>query len=316
MDTDLLRTFVAVANRGSITASAAALGYTQSAVSRQIASLEARTGATLFVRKARGVDLTYHGRALLPYAESILRLAGEAAAELVALDRLEAGALRLGGFPTANAALVPRAIAAFSRAHPRVSITLAEGTTRRQLTRLEMGDIDLAVISAFPGQPLPDTHATLEHLLDDQMYVAVPPGHPLAGRRTVHLTELTGDRWIAGDVRDDDRMLSPVHLLPAFEGTIAFLVREWTAKLGMVAAGLGITVVSSLAIGAARSDIALIPVDAASSPRRRVYAATARDRPPPPAREQFLAFLRTEASRWNSPLPRPAQAGPPPVTPG
>lgn len=305
MDSDLLRTFVAVARRGSITASAADLGYTQSAVSRQVASLEAQTGAMLFVRKARGVDLTHHGRALLPYAESILRLAGEAVAELGALDRLEAGSLRLGAFPTANAALVPRAIAAFSRAHPGVSMTLSEGTTRRQLALLEMGDIDLAVISAFPGQPLPDTRVTLEHLLDDQMYVAFGRDHPLARRQTVSLTELTGERWIAGDVRDDDRILSPLHLLPAFEGTIAFFVREWTAKLGMVAAGLGITVVSSLAIDAARSDITLIPVDAASSPRRRVYAATARDRPSQPAREEFLAFLRTEAPslkipRWKA----------------
>lgn len=302
MDSDLLRTFVAVARRGSITASAADLGYTQSAVSRQIASLEAETGAVLFVRKARGVDLTYHGRALLPYAESILRLVGEAVTELGALGRLETGSLRLGAFPTANAALVPRAIAAFSQAHPGVSMTLSEGTTRRQLARLEMGDIDLAVISAFPGQPLPDTRVTLEHLLDDQMYVAFAHDHPLAHRQTVNLTELTGERWIAGDVRDDDRILSPLHLLPAFEGTIAFFVREWTAKLGMVAAGLGITVVSSLAIGAARSDITLIPVDAASSPRRRVYAATARSRPSQPARGEFLAFLRTEASRWSSPL--------------
>jgi DNA-binding transcriptional LysR family regulator len=187
-----------------------------------------------------------------------------------------------------------------------VSITLNEGTTRRQLAGLEMGDIDLAVISAFPSQPRPETHVTLEHLLDDQMYVALPRDHPFAGRRMVHLTELTAERWIAGDVRDDDRMLSPVHLLPAFEGTIAFFVREWTAKLGMVAAGLGVTMVSSLAIDAARSDIAVIPVDAASSTRRRVYAATARDHPPPPAREQFLAFLRTEASRWYSPAPQPA----------
>lgn len=306
MDSDLLRTFVTVARQGSITAGSAALGYTQSAISRQIASLEAKTGATLFVRRARGVDLTYHGRALLPYAESILRLAAEAAAELEALDRLDAGALRLGAFPTANAALVPRAIAAFSQAHPRVNVTLNEGTTRRQLTGLEVGDIDLAVISAFPGQPLPDTHVTLEHLLDDQMNVALPRDHRFAGRRTVHLTELVGERWIAGDVRDDDRMLSPVHLLPAFEGTIAFFVREWTAKLGMVAAGLGITMLSSLAVEAARSDIAVIPVAAASSTRRRVYAATARDRPPPPAHEQFLAFLRTEASRWYAPLPQPA----------
>jgi DNA-binding transcriptional LysR family regulator len=216
--------------------------------------------------------------------------------ELRALDRLEAGTLRLGAFPTANAALVPRAIAAFSHAHPAVTVTLREGTTGRQLASLSLGDIDMAVLSAFPNQQLETAQLSLEHLLDDQLYVALPPDHRLAGRRTVRVSDLRSERWIAGDVRDDDRLLSPVHLLPELDGAVAFVVREWTAKLGMVAAGLGVTLVSSLAIDATRADIALVPLEAPNGPRRAVYLATARDQPPSPAREQFRTHLRAVAS--------------------
>ena len=187
MDSDLLRTFLTVARQGSITAAASSLGYTQSAVSRQVGALEAETGATLFARRARGVELTEHGRALLPHAEAVLRIVEESLDELRALDRIEAGSLRLGAFPTANAALMPRAIAAFSAAHPKVTVTLREGTSNRQLSHLDLGDIDLAVISAFPGQSLDTDRFELTHLLDDDMLVALPPGHPLGsvpgGRR-------------------------------------------------------------------------------------------------------------------------------------
>ena len=295
MDSGLLRTFLAVVREGSITGAAASLGYSQSSVSRQIGSLEAETGATLFARRARGVELTEYGRALVPYAESVLRLVGEGMAELRALDRVEAGRLRLGAFPTANAALMPRAIAAFSHAYPGVTVTLREGTSNRQLSTLDLGDIDLAVISAFPAQPLDTERFDLTHLLDDDMLVAFPPGHQLAHRRSVDLEELAGERWIAADIRDDDRLLSPVQLLPSLESDVAFVVREWTAKLGLVAAGLGITLVPSLAACAARPDVHLAWLASGAQQCRRVYAATSRHRPPSPALTRFVDLLRAEA---------------------
>src|SRR6516165_7758334 len=103
MDTGLLRTFREVARMRSITDAASALGYTQSAVSRQVAALERELGATLFDRGARGVALTEHGACLLPHAEGVLARLDDARRELRSLDRLEQGRLRLGAFPTAAA---------------------------------------------------------------------------------------------------------------------------------------------------------------------------------------------------------------------
>jgi DNA-binding transcriptional LysR family regulator len=295
MDILLLRTFSEVARHGSITGAARALGYTQSAVSRQVATLEANSGARLLDRRARGVELTEHGRTLLPHAEALLARLEAARHDLEAVGRLDGGHLRIGAFPTANAALIPLAMADFASTHPSVSLSLIEGSTRRQLGGLEAADVDLAVISAFPAQSLHSERFELTHLLDDVMLVALPPSHRLAGRESLRLVELAGESWIAAGASDDSRALSPLRLEPESEPRIDFVVGEWTAKLGLVAAGLGITLVPSLAAAAIRADIALVSLRADERSRRRVYAATARGRTRPPAAEAFTEILAQHA---------------------
>jgi DNA-binding transcriptional LysR family regulator len=293
MDTALLRTFRQVAALGSITAAAQVLGYTQSAVSRQIAALEEAFGARLFERGARGVQLTEHGRALQPHADALLARLDDARRELEAIDRLERGRLRVGAFPTAAAALIPRAMSAFRDAHPSVELSLEEGTTRRQLARLQAGDVDVAVISAFPDQLPSRDEVSLVHLLDDTILVALPRAHPLARRRRVRLGDLADQIWIGAD---DDYFLGPSRLRLASPPRIDFAVREWTAKLGLVAAGLGITLVPSLAAGAARPDIALVRLARDEVPVRAVFAATARGARSSPAAVAFIEELRSAAA--------------------
>jgi DNA-binding transcriptional LysR family regulator len=291
MDPVLLRTFREVAVQGSITAAARSLGYTQSAVSRQIATLEVAIGARLLDRRARGVELTEHGRRLLPHADGVLHRIEAAERELRALDRLETGRLRVGAFPTANAVLIPLAMAAFSAEHPNVSLALIEGTTRRQLAHLETGDVDLALVSAFPDQSLDTDRYELVHLLDDTMLIALPPSHRLAGRDQVRFAQLADESWIAGNPGGDDRTLSPLRLQPVPADRIDFVVAEWTAKLGLVAAGLGITLVPSIARAATRADVTLVPVHPGDAPPRRLYAATAKGRTHSPAVTAFVELL-------------------------
>ena len=295
MDISQLRTFLHVARRGSITAAADELGYTQSAVSRQVAALEVTVGAPLFDRRARGVDLTAHGQLLLPHAESLLERLDATRRALRELDRVADGQLRVGAFPTANALLIPRALAEFRREHPHVALSLVEGSTHHQLARLDAGDIDIAVVSTFPDQRLSDRRVTLSHLLDDRMLVALPRAHPLARRRGLRLAELAAESWIAGASDVEDRALDPNRLQPDFEPSLTFAVREWTAKLGLVAAGLGITLVPSLAAGAVRADIALVALHPDERAARKVYAATARGRARSPATRAFLTVLRAQA---------------------
>jgi DNA-binding transcriptional LysR family regulator len=300
MDAAQLQTFVQVARRGSITAAADELGYTQSAVSRQVAALEASIGAPLFDRRARGVDLTAHGQLLLPHAESLLERLEATRRALRDLDQVAGGHVRVGAFPTANALLIPQSLAAFRRAHPEVALSLVEGSTHHQLARLDAGDIDIAVVSAFPDQRLSNRRVTLSRLLDDRMLVALPRAHPLARRRRLRLAELAAESWIAGAADVEDRLLDPNRLQPDFEPTLNFVVREWTAKLGLVAAGLGITLVPSLAARAVRADIALVALHPDGRAARTVYAATARGRARSPAARAFLTVLRAQARTFAS----------------
>ncbi|MEJ3749491.1 LysR substrate-binding domain-containing protein [Actinomycetes bacterium KLBMP 9797] len=282
--------FRAVARHGSITGAARALRYTQSAVSRQIAALEAETGARLFDRLPRGVTLTEEGRCLLAHADAVLDRLATARRDLAVLRGLGAGRLRVGAFPTAVAALVPRALAAFRDAHPGVSLSLVEGRTPELLDRLTAGDADVAVVSAPPDRPLDESRFVLRHLLDERLLVAVPRTHRLARRRTVRLADLADESFVVGSATAEDTLLRAT--LPAgFQPRIDLVAAEWTGKLGCVAAGLGVALVPALAIRAAPADLALIRLHRDDATIRRVFAATLPARTPAAAVAPFTDHL-------------------------
>ncbi|WP_030198838.1 LysR substrate-binding domain-containing protein [Streptomyces sp. NRRL S-87] len=290
----LYEVFLRVAQDGSFTAAGRSLGYTQSAVSRQIQTLEDEWGSTLFDRLPRGVRLTAAGRALLPHAEAVRDRMRAARAELDALRSLGGGVLRVGAFAAADMTLVPRAVAQFRERHPDVCVQHTEGPTARHVALLAEGRLDVAVVSAPAGGPLsgPELHP----LLEEPMYVALPRGHRFAGRRApLRLAELADERWIEGDVRPEQTLLAPA-LAAGFRPAVAFRVNDWTAKQGFVAAGLGITVLPALAAAAVRPDLALVRVSRRDLPCRHVYAATPRGPSPTPAAEALLGMLREAAA--------------------
>ncbi|MGW6055104.1 LysR family transcriptional regulator [Streptomyces sp. NPDC055189] len=293
LSTVWLRVFLDVSRHGSFTVAARELGWTQSAVSRQISSLEtALGGVPLFDRLPRGVRLTAHGRTLLPHAEETVDRLRLMQRELTALRDLTGGTLRFGAFATADAALVPRAIASFRARHPGVTLIREEGLTPRLLARLGDGDLDLAIVSSTGGALSGDLDAyELHHLLDEALYVAVPPGHPLAGHASVRLAQLADEEWISGSTQAEGTLLEEAHR-HGFRPRVAHVVAEWTAKQGYVAAGLGVTLVPALAAESVRPDITLVPVRDEYAPPRTVYAATARGRAAPPAAGPFLQALR------------------------
>src|SRR5205823_8192398 len=133
-----------VVRRGSFSAAADALSYTQSAVSQAIARLEAETGATLVIRDRRGVRPTAAGSTLLQHADTILAEVAAAEADLAAMLGVRGGRLRVASFPSAGATLMPLAVATFKERHPDVSLTLAEGEPEEIAPRLRAGEFDLA----------------------------------------------------------------------------------------------------------------------------------------------------------------------------
>ncbi|MFG2729341.1 LysR family transcriptional regulator [Streptomyces canus] len=292
-----LRVFLEVARDESFTVAARTLGWTQSAVSRQISSLEAALGgAPLFDRLPRGVRLTEAGRALVPYAQTVTGALRAAARELAALREVAGGRLRFGAFPTADAALIPHALGAFRARHPGVRVSREEGLTPSLLDRLTEGRLDLAVVSTTGGAPL--SAYELRHLLDESLYVAVPAGHPLVGEGggPLRLGRLADADWISGSRRPEGTLLDAA-LRQGFRPRIAHVVGEWTAKQGYVAAGLGVTLIPALAAESVRPDVVLLRVLDEGAPARAVYAAVLRGRSPSPAVEAFVGALREAAGR-------------------
>jgi DNA-binding transcriptional LysR family regulator len=308
LSTVWLRVFLAVARHGSFTTAARTLGWTQSAVSRQISSLEAALGGgPLFDRLPRGVRLTEAGRILVPYAETVAGALYGAGRELAALREGAAGRLRFGAFPSADAALVPHALAAFRARYPGVRVTREEGLTPGLLDRLADGHLEVAVVSTTGRAPLEAYE--LHHLLDESLYVAVPAGHPLAREDApVRLGVLADADWISGGPRPEGTLLDAA-LRQGFRPRVAHVVAEWTAKQGYVAAGLGVALVPALAAASVRPDVALVPVLDEGAPARAVYAATVRGRTPTPATEAFLTALREAAARIPGIPDRPGPPG-------
>lgn len=296
-DVRRLRTLVEVARRGSFSAAGEALAFTQPSISRQIATLEAEVGAQLLERDARRVRLTQAGELLVEHAEAVLLRLDAAKAQLDALAGLEGGRLRLSAFASANAWLVPEALARFANRHPKVEVTVARGTPGNEYARLRAGEVDLALVTSWD---LADTDGieTVE-LLDDELCLALPSTHPLARRKRLAMTDLAHETWIEGAHPDCLGPLDQLGRLIGAQPRIGFHCDDWTGKQALVGAGLGITLYPRLALGEPRSDIVVRRLPR-SLPSRDIYAAFSVDHRAP-AVNAVLACLREAAQRARTP---------------
>jgi DNA-binding transcriptional LysR family regulator len=270
-----LRILVEVASCGSFSAAADSLSYTQSAVSQQIAALEAETGVTLLERLPRGVRLTPAGQVLLEYAEGIIARLHAAEAEMAAIAGLRGGQLRMASFPTAGATLMPLAIAIFRAQHPEVMLSLAEGEPEEIAPRLSAGEFDIALLFEFEGtsESLGPELSRLP-LFEDPMFLALPADHALSRRRTLRLENLRAEAWIQTSASSPcaQHVVRSCHAA-GFEPIVSFESDDYQTVQGLVAAGVGVALIPKLALSGARDDIAIRALSP-HSPVRDVIAAT------------------------------------------
>src|SRR5947209_11841828 len=179
LDTRRLRVLIEVARQGSFSAAAETLGYTQPAVSRQIATLEAELGTQLVRRVPQGAVLTDAGRLLVERGEAIVASLVSAEEEPRQLAGLDGGRLRLASFASAAASIMPVAVARFREAYPAVELDITMADPAESVPELRAGRLDLA-LSHDPLDELDRSGIELVHLFDDPMYVVMPSGHPLA----------------------------------------------------------------------------------------------------------------------------------------
>jgi DNA-binding transcriptional LysR family regulator len=290
LDVRRLRVLREVATCGSFSAAAESLAFTQPAVSRQIATLEAEAGTRLVDRTARGVRLTPAGELLVEHADVILGRIAAAESQLEALAEVDAGRLRLGTFPTASATLTPLGLAAFAQEYPGVDLRVVEGRSPELLPLVAAGELDLALVpDTGPDAP---ADVALEHLMDDPFYVALPREHPLADAPDLRMEDLREETWIEGRLCME--ALTRAGSAAGFEPRVAFDSSEWLGKQGLVAAGLGVTLIPSLALGAVREDVVLRDLGP-GGPSRRILLATNACLSPAPAVAPMKALLRRVA---------------------
>jgi DNA-binding transcriptional LysR family regulator len=280
-----------VAYRGSLSAAAHALDYTQSSVSQQIAALEAETGMTLLERHPRGVSLTAAGQTLVGHAEGILARLEIAETALSAIAGLRGGRLRMASFPTAGSTLMPLAIANFRASYPDVELTLAEGEPEEIAPRLRAGELDLALLFEFDDEEPLLADMSRSPLLEDPMYLALPREHRLAEKSKLRLSELQSEAWVQTSSSSPcARHVVRCCHAAGFEPTVSFESDDYQTVQGLVAAGVGVALIPELALSVVREDIVIRALSPAP-PVRQVIAATPEGARLVPAAPAMLAVL-------------------------
>lgn len=282
LDAKRLRVLREVAKRGSFSAAADSLSYTQSAVSQQIAALEKETGAKLVDRNARGIRMTDAGEALVRHADAILTRMCDAEAELEAIAGLRGGRVRLASFSTAGSTFVPSAIAAFHERYPGVELRLVEADPPESVPLLKSGELDVAIVYDPYGEG--DTELDRTPLLEDPMNVVLPLGHRLADKAKVRLKDLEAEHWIQTSQNCPCcTIVNDACRRAGFEPQIAFETDDYLTIQGLVAAGVGVAMIPDLGLAASRPDIVVRPlmgeqvtrkIDAVALPGSRKQPAT------------------------------------------
>ena len=263
-----------VAEEGSLAGAARKLGYSQPAVSQQLATLERLVGARLVERRpgAREVQVTAAGRRVLVHGEAMLARAQAADAELRGLERGTVGSLRLGTIPSVGARVVPALLRRFEQSWPEVTVELVESADdRRLLAQVEAAELDFAFASA----PVEGTTLESRQLLEDPYVLFVAADSPLAAaRRKIGLARLAKLQLIVCD-----QSLAPEALLRShgIDAHIRYRVDDNATLAGLVAEGLGAGLVPRLALACARPDLVELEL-AAELPPRRIALVWHRDR--------------------------------------
>ena len=267
-----------LARHGTVTATAEALHYTPSAVSAQLRSLSEQLGVALLVPDGRGVKLTSAGRILLSHADGLYERWEQIRAEMITGADEIVGELRMCGFSTAAAALLPPVAARLLRTYPHLGVRIIEAGPAECFDLLLADEADVAVVVAtLEIPPTTDPRFDQQPLLNDPLDLLLSINHPLAKRDSVSFHEVAAERWIV------DRVGRPYHQLfmtacatAGFVPTIAHEAVEWETAAALVGAELGAALIPRLARIPAGYPVVRVPLHGDPSPSRHVLTGIRR----------------------------------------
>ncbi|WP_203719203.1 LysR family transcriptional regulator [Asanoa siamensis] len=263
------RYFVAVAEESSFTRAAGRLMITQQSLSQQINALERILGAKLFDRDSRGTRLTATGTLFLPEARAVLARADDAVAVVRRAVRGESGELRLAFLASTANHLLPPVVRAVRERLPDLRVSTAETAIARLVEGVRDGDFDVA----FTRPPLVSGLAE-RTIATEQVCAVLPAGHPLAGRASLDLADLAGERWVMTP-RDSwepwHRAFDESFRRAGFTPDVVASDASVQGLLGLVAAGVGITRLGASAHSLRRTGVVFVPLAGEVMPTEMVW---------------------------------------------
>ncbi len=284
MDLELTRSLIAVANHGSISDAADAIGLSQPALSRRIQQLEEELGARLVERSGRGVVLTAMGRLAVREGQHLLDRYERLRTSIAEHVRLEAGTVRIGGGATAVAYLLPSAIARFQKSHPTVRFQLQEAGSRE----VERGVIEERLELGVVTLPVSGAEVDVIPLMRDRIVLVAGSGHPLAQRKRVPIAALAGQSLVGFEAGSAIRQSIDAALRDAgVEMNVVMELRSVAAILQMVDTTGSLAFVSELGAGKAT----VVPVQGLRIERELAVIAK-KGRPLSPVAAAFAEGLR------------------------
>ena len=294
IDVQQLRALVELSRLGTVSAAAESLGFSQSTVSHQLASLSRATGAVLLTRAGRGVRLTEEGRALAARGQEVLDLLDRTEREVVSMAHAEAGRVRLAAFPSAVASLVPGVLGVVGRQYPGLEVELVDAEPPEALDALRRGRVDAALSFSYTDD---DAGEGLEsvHLLDDVLYLVTHPGG------ITRIADGAQCRWVTGCARCHEELIA-VGRANGFTPETAYASDDYVAVQALVAAGVGAALLPGMALSAYRyKGVQVRPL---AREQRRVEVVARAERPRPLAIDVLVEACRTAGRRTS--LRRPA----------
>ncbi|WP_092514683.1 LysR substrate-binding domain-containing protein [Afipia sp. GAS231] len=299
-----LRFFIAVAEEGHITRAAERLGIQQPPLSQRIKAIERELDVQLFRRKARGVELTEAGRVFLDNARAMLAHNERAIDSTRRTARGEQGRLCVGVTPTGPFhPFVPRVIRAFREAFPLVSLTLEECLSPELLIRLRNEQMDAAFLRTPMAEP---EHLVIAPLIEEPMVVALPNAHALVqndgDRAALSLKDLAGETFIVYARQHGPGLYDATTvacLKAGFSPRLGQEAPRVTSALGLVAAGLGISVVPASMQRMAMDGVAYRRLKGAAQPKAVLTLASRRGDPSAVVRN-FLSLVRRTAKNFQA----------------
>lgn len=295
MELRQIQYFIEVAKREHVTDAALALHVAQSAVSRQIFNLEEELGVPLFIREGRNVKLTPIGKVFLDHMQQAMKVIDDAKRGIEEYLDPDQGTIRIG-FPSSLASyMLPTAISSFRERHPQVKFQLKQGSYRYLIDGVVNGEFDMALIGPVPKQEKKVMGTTL---FTDNIVALLPSDHRLAGRKSIKLAELRDDKFV---LFPEEYILREIIVNACgqlgFQPMVSFEGEDIDAIKGLVAAGLGITLIPEITLveQLPRSTVKIAHLEPNVS--RTVGVIIPRDRELLPTERLFFEFLKETFTR-------------------